>query len=367
MPVADPYEDLLARLRTTDVGRVGARESLREVLRRLPGAWDPRVLEAALEVMRRFPELKTEFAFLEQMAAVSVTTVVERALGREETVLAAIAAAGRPEAERLLHDLRAERGRAKQERARLQLALGRRLLDLGDRKNARTALREASKNASAALRPEIDAILDDLPGAKGREWRGANGNVVVGGTPSEPAMLRVKGRDAPPRIFVEERLLGAPLLSPCSNPHDAISVAVSLEHDTERVRTGSVRPRDATTAPMIGLVARDPQGNPIGVLCGAFASPIDRFSGTAIAPDVSHVSIRAGASWRETQLEPVGPPKEGDGWLVVHDGRPFVRTRGGCWLRYREPASLPPDTRVRFRVTRAGLVWVAANVTPIAP
>lgn len=367
MAAPDPYEDLLARLLSPDVGRVGAREMLREVLRRLPGAWDPRVLDAARGLIRRFPELASEFPFLEQLAAVSVTSVVERALGREETVLAAIAAAGRPEAERLLRDLKEERGRRKDERARLLLALGRRMLELHDRKSGRAALREAAQRASAALRVEIEAILDDLPGAKGREWRAGHGTVVISGDPSKPAMLRVKGRDAPPETFVEERLLGAPLLSSCSNPRDTISLGVTLEHDTERVRTGSVRPREASTAPMIGLIARDPQGKPIAVSCGAFVSPIERFPDAAISAEVTHVSIGAGASFRDTRLEAVGAPKEGNGWFVLHSDRPFVRTRGGCWLRHpAKSAALPADARVRFDVTRVGVVWVAMNVKPIA-
>lgn len=367
MAAPDPYEDLLPRLLSPDVGRVGAREMLREVLRRLPGAWDPRVIEAARALLRRFPELAAEFVFLQQLFATAVTTVVERALGREETVLAAIAAAGRPEAERLLRDLNVERGREKAERARLLLALGRRMLELGDRKNGRAALRTVAERASPALRAEAAAILDDLPGAKGREWRAANGTVVVSGTPSAPATLRVKGRDAPPRAFVEERLLGAPLLSLCSNPQDAISIAVTLEHDAERVRPGTIRPRDEMTAPMIGLIARDPQGRPTAVVCGSFVSPIARFPDATISAEVTHVSIRGGASFRETRLEPVGAPKEGDGWLVLHSGMPFVRTRGGCWLRHPAKSAAPPaDARVRFQVTRTGQVWVAVNVTPIA-
>lgn len=359
----DPYEDLLPRLRSPDVGRVGAREMLREVLRRLPGAWDPRVLDAARALLRRFPPLAAEFPVLEQLGAISVTTVVERALGREETVLAAITAAGRPEAERLLRDLRLERGREKEERARLLYALGRRLLELHDRKNGRAALREAAQNASETLRVEIAAVLDDLPGAKGREWRAGVGTVVVSVDPSEPVTLRVSGRDTPPRTFVEERLLGAPLLSSCSNPRDAISIAVTLEHDTERVRPGSVRPRDATTAPMIGLIARGPQGKPAGVVCGAFVSPIERFPDAAIPADAGHVTIGAAASFRDTRLDPVGAPKEGDGWLVLHSGLPFVRTRGGCWLRHPAKSAAPAgDARVRFQVTRKGMVWVAVNV-----
>lgn len=240
------------------------------------------------------------------------------------------------------------------------------MLALHDRRNGREALREAAGRASPALRAEIEAILDDLPGAKGRDWRVANGTAVAAGNPSEPTMLSVKGRDVPPRGFVEERLLGAPLLSPCSNPTDAISIPVTLEHDVERVRPGSVRPREATTAPMIGLIARDSKGRPIGVACGAFVHPIERFPGAALG-DVTHVSVRAGASFHETRLEAVGPPKEGDGWLVIQKDRPFVRTRGGCWLRHpqKSPAAFA-DARVRFEVTRSGMVWVAVNVKPTA-
>src|SRR5581483_8612781 len=105
---------------------------------------------------------------------------------------------------------------------------------------------------------------------------------------AEPPTLRMHGRDVPRRAFVLERLLGAPLLSMQTDPREAISIEVSLEHDTERVRTASVRPRTAETAPMIGLVARDPRGKPIGVVCGPFVSPIERFTGASIADDVTH-------------------------------------------------------------------------------
>lgn len=361
MAAPDPYEEFLARLRDPDVGRVGAREMLREVLLRLPGAWDPRVLEAARELTRRFPPLAAEFPVIEQWARIPVNVVMTKSLGAEEKILATVAAAGRPEAERLLREVRAERGREKAGRARILFALGKRMLDFGDRKNARSALREAAQ--SAPLRREIDAILDDLPGAKGRDWRSANGTVVISGNPSEPAALRVSGRDAPPRAFVEERLLGAPLLSPAGDPNDPIKIDVTLEHDTERVRTGSVRSREVPTAPMIGLVVRE-RGKPIAVVCGPFVSPIERFANAAIE-DATHVSIRAGASFQETRLEAVRPPNEGDGWLVIRAGRPFVRTRGGCWLRTHEKSDLAGDTRVRFRVTRAGLVYVARDVTPV--
>lgn len=360
----DPYQDLLTRLRNPDVGRVGAREMLREVLRRLPAAWDARVLDAALELMRRFPPLAAEFPLLRQMASVPVTTVVERALGREEDILASIAVAGREEAAKLLDDLSIERGREKDGRARLLLALGKRLLELRDRKGGRHALQEAARVASGPTRAEIDALLDDLPGAKGREWRAARGTVSLPGNPSEVATVRVKGPGAPARAFVEERLLAAPLLVPCSNPRAALTVEVTLEHDTRRVRPASLRPAEPTTAPMIGLVARDAEGAALGISCGAFVSPLERFPGIAIAPEVTHVSIRGGATFAETRLEPVGPPKEGDGWRVMRSGRAFVRTRGGCWLRHPEagPAPSAADTRVRFRVTRAGLVWVAVDV-----
>lgn len=363
----DPHADLLARLTSPDVGRVGAREMLREVLRRLPLAWDPRVLDAARALIKKFPPLADEFPVLEQLAAMKVTAVVERALGREEDVRASIDAADRDAAEALFRDLKTERGRAKDERARLFAALGKKLLEQHDRKNGRAALREASQLAKPPLKQEIDAILDDLPGAKGREWRTANGTVIVSGNPSEPVMLNVKGKDAPPRTFVEERLLAAPLLAPCGNPRDAMSFAVTLEHDTERVRTGSIRPRDPTTAPSVGMIARDARGTVIGVTCGAFASPIERFTGATIAAEVTHVAIRPGATFAETQLDPTRPPNEGDGWLVEQSDRPFVRTRGGCWLRHPAKSGPPPaDPRVRFQVTRAGLVWVATNVKPVA-
>ena len=363
----DPHEDLLARLLSPNVGQVGAREMLREVLRRLPGAWDPRVLDAARAVTRRFPVLAGEFPVLEQLAAMRMTTIADRGLGLEATVLASIEKAGRTEAERLFADIKTERGREREERARLLLALGKRLLALHDRKNGRAALREAHQKASPAMRAEIDAILDDLPGAKGREWRPANGTVVIAANPSEPTMLSVKGRDVPARGFIEERMLGAPLLSPCTDPKDSISIPVTIEHDAERVRTGSVRPRDTTTAPMIGLIARDPKGRATAVVCGAFVSPIERFPGVAIAADVTHVSVVAGASFAETRLEPVGPPKEGDGWLVMQKDRPFVRTRSGCWLRHpQKTGPAPADSRVRFQVSRTGMVWVAVNVKPVA-
>ena len=341
---------------------------LREVLGRLPGAWDPRVLEAAREILRRFPPLAAEFPVIEQLAAMKVTAVVERALGREETVLASITAASRDDAGRLLQDLRTERGRAKEERTRLLFALGRRLLALNDRKHGRAALREAAEHAPGALRAQIEAILDDLPGAKGREWRAGSGVVMVPANPTEPPTLRPKGRDVPPRAFVEERLLGAPLLSMRTDPREAISIEVTFEHDTERVRTGSVRPREAETAPMIGLIARDARGKPIGVVCGAFVSPLERFTSAAIAEDVTHVSIAAGSSsFAETRLEAVRPPKEGDGWLVLQADRPFVRTRSGCWLRHPAKIAAPTaDARVRFQVTRTGQAWVAVNVKPVA-
>jgi hypothetical protein len=294
-------------------------------------AWDPRVLDAARELMKKFPPLEEEFAVLEQLAGVNVTAVVERALGREQDIAARIdAAADRAAGESLLRDLKAERGRPKDERARLYLALGKKMLAIGDRKNGRIALREAAQLSSQKARPEIERILDDLPGAKGREWRAADATAAVSGKPSEPAMLRVRGKEPPPKAMLEERFLAAPLLSKITAPNDALSIDVTLEHDTERIRSSSVRPKETSTAPMVGMVARDAQGKVLGIVCGAFASPIERFGDVSIPAETTHVSIRAGATFAETTGAPSCAPAAAAGCAIPRSRPPTRRPTRAC-------------------------------------